>query len=55
MGSLQREAERYKLAEEIFFGGPDDAAGGILCGAIAVAANNDDGRPCCFAHQETSG
>ena len=44
-----------QLTEEVLYSGADDAVGGILRWAVAVAANNNDGRPCCFAHKETSG
>ena len=42
-------------AKEIFSGGADNARGGILDGAIPIAANDHHGSASGFAHEKTGG
>src|SRR5216684_8655285 len=48
-------AERKRLAEQVFVGGADDASGGFRGGLVAIAANQDDGKACRLGHQEAGG
>src|SRR6266852_138506 len=48
-------AERRSLAEEVFGGGADDASGGLGCGLVTIAANEDNGKTCGLAHKEAGG